>query len=105
MKKISDFLFTGFLFIVAAHSSSLFSDPLSIDEIMTKEEQEKTGIDSLDPEQTKEFESWIEGFVRKVINQAPTYHQSETLSQWIKRWPKYLSPTQNPTNEEAAIER
>lgn len=99
MKKIALFLFA------LACTSSLFADPLSIDEVMTKEEQEKTGLSSLTASQKKEFEAWLEGFVRKVINQAPIYHQGDTLSQWMKRWPKYLSPTQNPTNEEAAIEK
>jgi hypothetical protein len=77
---------------------------LEIGAVMDRQEQEAIGIDRMAPPERQAFERWLDKWTRHVLQQAPTYHPSMTLSQWVQSWPGYLKPRPIP-KEEAAKER
>lgn len=81
-----------------------FAEDLEIDAVMDRQEQEATGIDRMSPPERQAFEHWVNKWTRSVIQQAPTYHPSMSLSQWVSGWPGYLKPRAVPKTE-AAKER
>jgi hypothetical protein len=81
--------------------SPVVGEVLTIDAVMDKQEQESIGLDRLSPPERQAFERWVDKWTRNVIQQAPTYHPSLTLSQWVAGWPGYLKPTPIPKKEAA----
>jgi hypothetical protein len=80
-------------------TSVAFSENLDLDTVMTRQEQEASGLDRLTPPERQAFERWLSTWTHHVIQQAPTYHPSMTLSQWISGWPGYLKPKPIPKAE------
>jgi hypothetical protein len=70
--------------------AALHGEDLSVDQVMTRQEQESAGIDRMSPQERAAFERWLGTWTRKVIQQAPTYHPSYTISQWVQGWPGYM---------------
>jgi hypothetical protein len=70
--------------------TGLHAEDLSVDQVMTQQEQENVGINRMSPLERAAFERWLDTWTRKVIQQAPTYHPSYTLSQWVQGWPGYM---------------
>ncbi len=91
------------LFLLLA-SSPLAGDDLDIDMVMDRKEQEASGIDRMTPPERQSFERWLNTWTRHVVQQAPTYHPSMSLSAWVGGWPGYLKPRPIP-KAEAAKER
>jgi hypothetical protein len=85
-------------------TSTLVGEDLEIDAVMDRQEQESSGLDRLSPPEKQAFERWLNKWTHRVIQQAPTYHPSLTLSQWVAGWPGYLKPKPIP-KAEAAKER
>jgi hypothetical protein len=83
----------------------LTSEDLPLDVIMSKKEQEATGLQRASPQQRKAFEQWAAKWTMAVIHQAPTYASSDSLPQWISGWPNYLRPGDPQTKEEIKAER
>ena len=88
-----------FAFMVCA--AALYGEDLTIDQVMTRQEQESVGIDRMSPQERASFERWVESWTKKVIQQAPTYRPSYTLSQWVELWPGYMKTTPPPHPKEA----
>ena len=84
------------LLSVLIATSSLVGEDLVIENVMTRQEQEASGIDRLTPPEKQALEKWLNTWTRHVILQAPTYHPSMTLSQWVAGWPGYLKPQPIP---------
>ena len=70
--------------------AALHAEDLTVDQVMTQKEQESIGVDRLSPQERAAFERWLDSWTRKVIQQAPTYHPSYSLSQWVQGWPGYM---------------
>jgi hypothetical protein len=85
-------------------ASIVFGESLSLDTVMEKADQESSGVNRLSPQEQRALEHWIGTWTAKVIQQAPTYHPSMSLSQWVHNWPGYANPQEAPP-EEAAQER
>ena len=83
---------------------ALHAEGLSVDQAMTPKEQESTGINRMSPQERVAFEHWLDGWTKKVIQQAPTYHPSSSLSQWVQGWPGYMKTSPIP-HAQAAKER
>lgn len=96
--------------LIISLASALYSpsiglcEELDIDTVMNRQEQEASGLDRLTPPERQAFENWLNTWTRHVIQQAPTYHPSMSLSQWVAGWPGYLKPRPMP-KAEAAKER
>jgi len=71
-------------------SGSLFALP--VDKVIKKEEQQQMGINKLTPQQKQALERWLDTWTRKVIEQAPSYHASFSIEQWVEEWPEYAKP-------------
>lgn len=84
---------TATLFILLSSFSSLRAEDIPLSEIMTREEMQATGIDSLTLVQKRALEQWIARWTHRVIEQAPSYRSGDELSSWISRWPSFASPT------------
>jgi hypothetical protein len=82
----------------------LVAEDLDIDIVMNPQEQEATGINRLTPQERQAFDRWLDTWTHRVVQQAPTYHPSLSLSQWVTGWPGYLKPKPMP-KAEAAKER
>jgi hypothetical protein len=76
-------------------------EDLSIQTVMTPEEQEATGLNRASDEQKKAFEAWLSSWTLTVIKKAPTYHPSLTLSTWVQNWKKKPAPGQQ--NDEPLV--
>jgi hypothetical protein len=85
--------------MTALAPSVIRADVLSIDDIMGQREQEASGVDRLTPPEKQALELWVTQWTRKVISQAPTYHPSMSLSQWVHSWPGYINPRPVPQAE------
>ncbi len=92
------------LFAAILMLSFACAEELSIDAIMNSSEQEAIGINRLTPAEREAFEQWVATWTRRVIQQAPAYHPSMSLSQWVSEWPAYLQP-KPVSKEEAAKQR
>ncbi len=73
----------------------IFCENLSIDKIMDQREQEASGVDRLSPQERQALEQWVSTWTQRVIQQAPTYHPSMTIPQWVNSWPGYANPKQS----------
>jgi hypothetical protein len=89
------------VFISTPH---VIGEDLDIDTVMDRQEQEAIGLDRMTPPERQALERWLNTWTRHVILQAPTYHPSMSLSQWVAGWPGYLKPKPIPKTE-AAKER
>jgi len=83
-------------------SSILLAESLPIDTTLSKQEQEEIGIDKMTPEQKQAFERWSGNWTQKVIQQAPNYHGSASLNEWIKKWPLADQPNTTATPKQIA---
>ena len=84
------------LAIAVMCTTVLHGDDLSVDQVMSRQEQENAGVNRMSPQERAAFEQWLASWTRKVIQQAPTYHPSSTLSQWVLGWPGYMKPASIP---------
>lgn len=91
-------------FSISIVLSTVEAADLSIDQVMTQQEQETIGVRRMDPRERAAFERWLDSWTKKVIHEAPSYHASSTLSQWVSTWPGYLQTAPIP-KEEASQER
>lgn len=95
--------FTVATFLV--HLASIeAAPPLSVDDVMSDVEQENTGVNRLSPQQRAAFEQWATSWTVRVIQQAPTFHPSQSLRSWINDWPEHMRP-KKPSQEEAIKSR
>lgn len=74
-------------------------EDLDLDTVMNPQEQEAAGLNRLTPAERQAFDKWLNTWTRHVIQQAPSYHPSMTLSQWFAGWPGYLKPRPLPKAE------
>lgn len=89
------------LFVAIFASSSVQAEDLSVEEIMSPQEQESSGVDRMSPQQRQALERWITGWTERVLSQSSTYHQSLTIPQWVAKWPRHLLP--KPISEKQSI--
>ena len=85
-----------FLVPIILSAAALYGEDLTVDQAMTRQEQESAGIDRMSPQERAAFERWLDSWTRKVIQQAPTYHPSYSLSQWVQLWPGYMKTAPIP---------
>lgn len=83
----------------------VFAEALRTDIAMSPEERKNTGIDSLSSDKKAAFEAWLGTFTSKVIRQAPTYHEGNSLETWINGWPDFLRPNSKASQKEKDQER
>lgn len=83
----------------------LSCESLSLDTVMTPEEQQELGLDKATDAQRAAFESWLNNWTMTVIQQAPTYRENVDLTQWVETWPAYASPVAKATPEEIIQEK
>lgn len=83
------------LIIVSLFSlcSNAHADQVPLHLVMTKEEMQKTGVDSLPPEHKQALSVWLAEYTKQVIEQSSTYHPSKSIDRWIQSWPKYMLAT------------
>jgi hypothetical protein len=81
-------------------SNFLAAENLPMDTILPSEKQKEMGLDTLTKEQKQAFESWIGSWTKQVIEQAPSYTKSETLTQWIESWPLASQPVKKAPEKE-----
>ena len=90
------------LFILLALSQACASvnmygaDVLDVTQVMTQEDMAKTGIGKLSYAEKVQFDTWLTQWTQAVVNQSGSYHSSKTIPEWIKEWPAYAQPLQNP---------
>jgi hypothetical protein len=94
-----------FLFLITCSICPLFSQRIPIQEVMTKEEMKKIGVDSATTEQKAAFEEWLSLWTLRVVEQAPTYRPGENLLLWIQKWPDYAKPTKSKLTKKELEER
>ena len=75
----------------------LMSSSLPIDKALSPKEQEETGIANLSDSQKKAFEAWIEAWTRRILDRAPSYHDSLSLEEWMETWPEHQKPGREQT--------
>jgi hypothetical protein len=88
--------------VFSCYSPSLSAEDLSLNDIMTPQEQESTGLNRMPPQQRKALEHWITQWTQHVLSQSQTYHESLSIKEWVLQWPKYLLP--RPIPEKQAIQ-
>jgi len=82
-------------------AGALCEASLPLDMAMTRQELEQTGCNRLSPQQKQAFERWLEKWTRKVVEQAPSYHPSASLKEWIDRWPEHVKTEQKDVDTAA----
>ena len=97
-------LFLSCFMTVSFFSGSLFGERISLDAVMTEDDQKKMGLDNLPISQKRAFEEWLGAWTLKVISQAPTYHSSLNLQAWIEGWPHAVAPRTTAKPHEVAEE-
>lgn len=98
-------LFCFFMCLCFMQSDLLQSSELQLDQIMTQDELDQTGVAKLTPEQKEALQRWLDSWTKKAISQAASYRVGENLNSWIKLWPKYLQPNLPMTEEERVAEQ
>lgn len=82
----------------------LFSETLTIDDVMTKDEQEQCKIDKMSDEQKQALEKWISSWTERVVRLAPTYAPALSYRQWIASWPLADNPQKAATPAQIAAQ-
>jgi hypothetical protein len=94
-----------FIVIITLMSFQLTAESIPIYNVMTEDETQRIGLNDATDEQRKAFEEWLGSWTRKVVEQAPSYRQTETLNEWIDKWPQYLSPRAALSEQDVVTER
>ncbi len=84
---------------------SLATENLQIEQVMSDSDQDQIGIKRFSPKQRAAFEQWITDWTQRVVEQAPSYHISDSIPHWVASWPVHQSPNVNPTSKTASISR
>lgn len=87
------------LLAILCIGSTLISEELSVQEIMSPGEMETMGVNRMTPQQRRAFEAWITHWTATVLSQSSSYHPSLTIPQWVSQWPKHLLPKPIPQEE------
>lgn len=94
-------LFSTALFLFSFSLSPIQAeDGLKPSYVMTEEEAKDLGFTDASEEKKRAFARWLEKWTRAVIEEAPTYHPSQSISSWVQSWPAYLRPNAKATKEE-----
>lgn len=83
----------------------LAAERLPVQQIMTQQDRDNIGFDSLTPAQKSAFEDWAGSWTHHVLEQAPTYRPGTNLSLWVQSWPAYANPTKSQYSPEEIAER
>ncbi len=81
------------IFVSSLLPHTLYPADVSPSQVMTDQEIQAIGLKT--PEQKKAFSQWLEKWAIKAIQEAPTYHPSQTISAWIDTWPDFMKPNAN----------
>ena len=105
MNCITQALFLSCFIAISVFSPSLaFGDRISLNSVMTEEDQKNMGLDKATTAQKKAFEEWLAAWTLKVIEQGPTYHSSLNLQAWVEGWPKSVAPVKTEDHAQIAQE-
>jgi|GEM_PF-6465741 len=70
----------------------LYSENLSLNSVMSIEDQRATGLDAVSPSQQAAFEAWLGAWTMAVIEKAHTHDSSTNLQGWVDGWAETTRP-------------
>ncbi|MCE5295047.1 MAG: hypothetical protein LLF94_10620 [Chlamydiales bacterium] len=94
-------IFSGAIFL----ATSLAADSIPLQQMMTQQEKNDMGLDSLNAQQRQAFETWAAKWTHHVLDQAPSYRPGQNITQWIQSWPSYANPTKTQYSPEEIAQR
>jgi hypothetical protein len=78
---------------------------LSLDDLMTSDEQSAIGASKLSDTERAALETWISRWTQICIDQAPLYHPGDSLKEWVLKLPLAVQPVQQASPEEIAAQQ
>lgn len=72
--------------ILVFWSCCLTAEQLDLDELMSLNDQRRTGIIRLDNQERMALQKWLAEFTREALDNAPSYRPSMKLGNWVQQW-------------------
>jgi len=98
-------MFNHILTLLLFSACCLRGESLSLDDVMSGDEQQAAGLSSLQDSQRAALEQWISNWTRTCINQARLYQPGESLQEWVSKLPLASQPVKKAPPEEIIAEQ